>query len=186
MEYYSTAENKIKLYITPHEDFQHVWVKIASHRAIPYVKPFRLKKMGKKHINLLRVTTLDDRKQGCEEVLSLFIPFTLILLTVFKVYFNELLCSLKINFKNITVVSFLSHSLLIMFSSRIWTERKQSGFIDFRISHLGSSVWLWFPSCPLTESLILGMPLWLETAFYFAWIFEPMVSGNNYVSIIFV
>ena len=35
---------------------------------------------------------------------------------------------------------------------------------------------LWFPSCALTKSLILGMPLWLETAFCFAWIFEPMIS----------
>lgn len=123
------------------------------------------------------------RKQGSEEVLSLFTPFTLVSLRFLKCFFHELLCSLKINFKNVTVVFFLTSNNIL---KQDMNRKKTVRFIDFRISHLGSSVWLWFPSCALTESLILGMPLWLETAFCFAWIFEPIISGKNYISVILV
>lgn len=74
---------------------------------------------------------VEHRKQRCEEELSHFTPFTLVLLGFFKVSFYELLCSLKINFKNVTAVFFLTSNNIL---KQDMNRKKTVRFIDFRIS----------------------------------------------------
>lgn len=60
----------------------------------------------------------------------------------------------KNTYKKFTIIFFLFHSLLIKFSGRMWTERKQSGLLT-SVSHTWVPVfdYLWFPSCALTVSI---------------------------------
>lgn len=56
-------------------------------------------------------------------------------LQFFKVFFHELPCSLKIKFRNVTVVFFLTSNNIL---KQDMNRKKTVRFIDFRISHLGS------------------------------------------------
>lgn len=96
-----------------------------------------------------------------------------LLLWDFQLHFHELLCSLKIKTLSLyfTILS-LSPSSSKTLGQDV-NRKKTARVIDFRISHLGSSVWLsWFPSCTLSVTNFSYTFMVRCSVLFFAWLFK--------------